>query len=93
MFKIRIKDLVWQDKDRKHIKEKHNITDKEAQQVLLDKNILYVPTYEGRIIAIGKSKKRILCIIITKYSKSKYLIVTAHVADKAQRNAYRKNLN
>jgi len=67
-------------------------SDKEAQQVLLDANAVYEKGRLDRVLVYGRSSRRLLLLVLAKYSKGKYTPVTSRDMTKKERENYRKNL-
>lgn len=83
MTKIKIKTIIWNDWNREHIK-KHNVSVEEAEEA--GKNFKYHRrTKENRFLAVGRSGKRILTLIISRQGLATYYLVTARDADKKER--------
>lgn len=84
MTKIRIEQLVLEEKEKiiEHIK-KHVVTQEEVEY--LSTNIItYKNSYKGRIMFLGRVGKRILAVIVAK-EDNKYHIITARDAGKKER--------
>ena len=89
MTGIKIKEIVWDDWNKEHIK-KHDLTVEEVECAV--SNFLgHKNGNKGRYILIGRSGKRLLSIIIKRIDKCVYYIVTARDSDKKERRiAYGK---
>lgn len=91
MTRIKIKELVWDDFNREHIK-KHNVTVEEAE-VAVKNLIAHKRAKKGKYLALGRSGSRILAII-GKEKTGIYYPATARDADKPERRiVYEKEKN
>lgn len=87
MTKITINELVWDDYNKKHI-EKHNVTEKEISEAGF--NLIYHKRSEinnERYLAIGRSGKRLLTLVIHRIKTGKYYLITARDASRKERRA------
>jgi uncharacterized DUF497 family protein len=83
MTRIVIKKLIWDEWNSEHIK-KHNITIVEVEEAI--KNVLtHIKGNKGKYIAIGRSGKRMISIIIGRESSGVYYPVSARDAAKKER--------
>lgn len=83
MTKIIVKEIVWDDWNREHIK-RHNLSVKEivkASQII----IYHKRTYKGRYLVICRESKRLITIVLKRESKGKYYLITARDASKKER--------
>lgn len=75
MTRIKIKSLVWDAWNLEHI-QKHKISAEEVE--VAGKNLIYHrKTYGGRYLAIGRSKKKLITLILKRKNTGQYYIVTA----------------
>ena len=92
MVKIRVKKIVWDDWNIKHI-EKHKVNSQEIRQVLKSKTKT-LKTYQKRFLVLGQTKKkRLLSIVLASEKKGKYYLVTARNMSKKERRYYHKKKN
>ncbi len=90
MKRITRKLLVWDKWNREHI-QKHNLTPRQAEQVLHDKNQVIQEAHSGRFMVIGKGGKRMLALILNTVGKN-FHVVTARDASKREREHYKNQL-
>ncbi|HBL51839.1 MAG: hypothetical protein A3D24_03745 [Candidatus Blackburnbacteria bacterium RIFCSPHIGHO2_02_FULL_39_13] len=83
MTKIKIEQLIWDKWNTEHIK-KHDVSREEVEEVI-ENVIAHRKGYDGRVILIGRSGKRIISIIIAKEKSGNYYIPTARDADRKER--------
>lgn len=92
MTRVVIEKLVWTEWNKEHIK-KHNITIEEVEAAA-KKQIVHKRGYKGRYIVTGRSRTRIISIIVVRERTKRYLVVTARDADKSERKkVYAKEKN
>lgn len=90
MTKIRLTQLIWDEWNVVYIK-KHKVAIKEAEEAI-SSIVTHRAGYDGRIILIGRSGKRLLALIMSPEEKKKYYIVTARDADRKERRlVYERN--
>ncbi len=83
MTRIKIRELIWNEYNIRHIK-KHNVSVGEAEEVV--KNfIAHKAGKKGRYIAIGRSGKRLISVIVKRKKTGIYYPVTARDAAKEER--------
>lgn len=83
MTNVKVKHLIWDDTNRKHI-EKHNVTVGEVEQA--GKNqLVHQKGKKGRYLIIGRVGSRILTVIINRKGIGIYYPVTARDAAKKER--------
>lgn len=86
MTKIKVKTLVWNEHNLKHIK-RHKIEVEEAKET--GKNLVYHRrTYGGRFLAVGRSKERIITLILSRKGIGEYYLVTARDSNKKERKKF-----
>lgn len=83
MTRIKIKELVWDEYNVEHIK-KHNVTVAQAEEVVKS-FIVHKAGKKGRYIAIGRSGKRLISVIVNRKKTGVYYPVTARDAAKEER--------
>jgi uncharacterized DUF497 family protein len=89
---ISILELVWDSFNEAHIKERHQLTRAEVEEVAYGpaENLKVQSTYGGRFFVTGpKADKRLLVIILASKGPGKYYPVSARPADKKERQEYR----
>lgn len=92
MTKIRIKNIVWDSFNLEHI-QKHSVTVAEVEGVK-NKIIYHRKTDKNRYLAVGRSKDRMITLIIRRLEPTTYFLVTARDASKKERKiAYEKELS
>lgn len=89
MRKVEIAALVWDNWNTGHIR-KHNLTINDVETIFRSDKVLYLSTYEGRIVALGRSGTRLLTVVLAKEENRKYYVVTARDMDKKERGLYRE---
>jgi uncharacterized DUF497 family protein len=83
MTKIKVKSIIWDAYNTKHIK-KHNILIIEAEEA--GKKLIYHKrTYKNRFLVIGKSKNRLITLILDRESVGAYYLVTARDSNRKER--------
>lgn len=83
MTRIIIKKLVWEEYNIEHIK-KHNVNLKELEEAV--KNfIAHKIGKKGRYIAIGRSGKRLISLVIKRKDSGIYYLVTARDSSRKER--------
>lgn len=89
MTKIIIRELVFDEYNREHIK-KHNVT--EIEIVEAGKRLIYHrKTYKGRYLAIGRTDVRLITLIIQREGTGRYFLITARdTSKKERRDVYEK---
>lgn len=88
MLRIRKEDLYWDTINTTHIL-KHDVVREEVEITLKDSKIKYIPGHTSRFLALGRSKKRLLSIVINKQRDGKYYVVSARDMSKRERKIYR----
>ncbi len=83
MTRIQLENLIWDLWNIKHIR-KHNVLQKEVEEAVTN-IIAHRMGYSGRIILIGRSRKRLVSVIISPKGVKTYYLVTARDADKKER--------
>lgn len=83
MTKIKVRTLVWDDWNRKHIK-KHDVNQEEII-ISLDNTSYHKHSHGGRYLSVGRSGKRIITVILRREKSSTYYLVTARDASKKER--------
>lgn len=83
MTRIKVRILIWDEYNLEHIK-KHGI---EIEEVIeTGENLVYHRrTYKDRFLAVGRSGKRIITLILSRKDMGKYYLVTARDSDKKER--------
>lgn len=90
---ISILELVWDSFNEAHIKERHQLTQAEIEEVAYGpaENLKVQCTYGGRFLVTGpKADKRLLVIILASKGPGKYYPVSARPADKKERREYQE---
>lgn len=91
MTRIKVKTLIWDEYNLEHIK-KHRVEVEEAIET--GKNLVYHRrTYKGRFLAVGRSGKRIITLILNRKDIGKYYLVTARDSDKKERKKLHEKEN
>ncbi len=92
MTKIRVKTIIWDGWNIEHIK-KHSVSIRETEEA--GGNIIYHrKTDKNRYLAVGRSKHRMITIIIRRLESTTYFLVSARDASKKERKtAYEKELS
>lgn len=83
MTRIVIKELVWDDWNRKHI-SKHSVSAIEVVEAG-SQLVYHKRTYGKRYLAVGRSKKRLISLVLSREGAGKYYLVTARDAGKTER--------
>ena len=91
MSTIEITSLIWNDRNRAHIK-RHNVNDFEVEEVCHDEKCVIYETYNNRILLTGRVKNnRYITVILSQGDfLGVYYVVTARDANKKERRAYDK---
>jgi len=90
MTRIVIKELIWKENvNLRHIR-KHNVSKEEVEEA--GKNLIYHRKVKRKLfLAVGRSGKRLLAIILVWEQAGKYYVATARDASKKERrDAYEK---
>lgn len=83
MTRIIVRRLVWNEYNRAHVR-KHNVVEYEVE--IAGEHIIYhQKSYAGRYLVIGRSKKRLLALVLKRRSTKSYLVITARDASKKER--------
>lgn len=84
MTRIVIKELVWDEtRNLRHIR-KHNITKDEVEEA--GRNLIYHQQgRKGLYLAVGRSKLRLIFIVLNRESAGRYYLITARDAGKNER--------
>lgn len=83
MTRIKVKSLVWDEWNIRHIK-KHGIDIEEVEKA--GKNLIYHrKTYRNRYLVIGRSKSRSITLILNRKRAGTYYVVTARDASRKER--------
>jgi len=83
MTKIKVKTIIWEEWNIKHIK-KHNIVPSEVTEV--GSSLIYhQKTRKERYIAIGRSGTRLITLILSRKDTGTYYLVTARDSNKKER--------
>ncbi|OGE34019.1 hypothetical protein A3C59_00700 [Candidatus Daviesbacteria bacterium RIFCSPHIGHO2_02_FULL_36_13] len=83
MTRIKIKKLVWDEWNIKHI-EKHNATVREAEEAV--KNfITHIKGKNGRYIAMGRSGTRLMSLVVRRISAGVYYPVSVRDSSRKER--------
>lgn len=92
MTNVRVRKLIWNYVNRKHIKE-HNVSVDQVEEI--GKNQLtHLKGKKGRYLIIGRSGFRMLTVIISRKGQGIYYPVTARdAAKKERRRVYEKEKN
>lgn len=78
---ITINSLIWDKNNREHI-EKHNLTPRQAEQVLHDKNKVLQDAHLGRFMIIGKGGRRMLSLILNEVGKKFYIVTASSLSER-----------
>ncbi len=84
----KIEKIIWDAWNTSHI-AKHGVSMQEVEKALSDLYVVYLPTYNGRILALGRSEMRLLAIILVEESEREFYIITAQDMSKKERKVYR----
>jgi len=92
MTRIRIKGLVWDDWNLRHIK-KHSVEKLEIEETV--ENLYYHKrTYGNRYLLVGRSGSRLIAVVLKRQERTIYYVVTARDASrKERRKVYDKEKN
>ena len=90
MEQLKITELLWDSFNIEHI-GKHNVTVDEVEKALADPNRVFMETYKGRLLGLGRSEKRLIATVLAvDKTTGSYYVVTARDMDKKERQIYRK---
>lgn len=89
MTRIIVKEIVFDDWNRDHIK-KHGVSEDEVMEA--GQSLVYHRrTYKSRYLAIGRSGRRLVAMVLNRKATTKYYLVTARDASsKERRKVYEK---
>lgn len=92
MTRIKIRELVWDDYNREHIK-KHRVSTGEVEEI--GRNFLtHKKGKKNRYLIIGRSGSRILSVVVNRKGTGIYYPVTARDSDRRERRIlYEKERN
>lgn len=83
MTRITVKELIWDEYNRDHIK-KHRVT--ELEVVEAGKRIVYHKrTYKRRYLVVGRSGSTLVAFVIRRKGSKSYYVVTARDASVEER--------
>ena len=83
MTRIKVKELIFDEWNIKHIK-KHKVSPEETLEA--GKYLIYHRrTKEGRYLAIGRSGNRVITLILIRKSQKRYYLITARDSSKKER--------
>lgn len=84
MTRIVVKKLIWvESRNLRHIR-KHNITKDEVEEA--GRNLIYHQQgRRGLYLAVGRSKLRLIFLVLSREGAGKYYLVTARDAGKNER--------
>lgn len=83
MTRIKIKELIWDEYNVKHIK-KHSVSVDEAEEAV--RNVIaHKVGKKGRYIAMGRSRTRLISLIVRRVSSGAYYPVSARDSSKKER--------
>lgn len=83
MTRIKIKTLVWDEWNIEHIK-KHKVKIEEIAEA--GENLFFHrKTKKGRYLVVGKSRRRLITLILNRKDTGKYYLVTAFDSAKKDR--------
>lgn len=90
MEQILITELLWDSFNVEHI-EKHNVKITEIEEALQDEDRVFRETYKERILALGRSSKRLIATVLSlDKATGLHYVITARDMDKKERQIYRK---
>ena len=83
MTKIKVKSIIWEEWNLIHI-QRHSVTKIEVE--IATANIGYhEKANKGRYMIVGRSRNRILSVVVNRISQTTYYVVTARDSDKNER--------
>lgn len=84
MTRIKVKEVIFDEWNITHIR-KHKI--KVEEVIEAGKNLIYHRrTYEDRYLAIGRSGKQLITLILNRKKSGSYYLVTARNSSKKERD-------
>ena len=87
---IEIGSLVWDAWNVEHLK-KHKVSVKEVEEIASFKGKKSLKSYQGRLIILGRTKKkRLLTVVLAKEKQGTYYVVTARDMSKKERRYFLK---
>lgn len=91
MTRIVIRKLIIDTWNLEHIR-KHFVTSDEV--IAVGNNLVYHKrTYQGRYVAIGRSGRRIITMVLSRKGRGEYYLVTARDASKKEKRVvYEKEI-
>jgi uncharacterized DUF497 family protein len=93
MKEISILALVWDSFNEAHIRERHQLTRAEVEEVAYGppENLYARQTYGGRFLVIGpKADRQLMVLILAPKGSGKFYPVSARPADRKERREYRE---
>jgi len=80
--------VVWDDWNTSHIM-RHHVSISEIEKALSDDRAIFLLTYNKRILALARSGKRLLAIVLNEEEKGIFYIITARDMSKKERRVYK----
>ena len=85
---VRIQQVLWDEWNIEHI-SLHGVSSVEVEKALTDPSVVFLPTYNDRILVLGRSGERLLSVVMAKEKEGVFYIVTARDMSKKERSRYR----
>jgi len=84
-----IRQLIWDDWNVEHI-SRHNVVPAEVELSLTDKHAVFLRAKQGRVMVLGRTKKRLITTILNVQSdEGTFYVITARDMSKIERAYYR----
>jgi uncharacterized DUF497 family protein len=85
---IVIRRLIWDDWNIEHI-SRHNVIPAEVELSLSDKHAVFLRAKQGRVMVLGRAKKRLLTTILNAQpEEGAFYVITARDMAKKERAYY-----
>ena len=84
-----VQELIWDDWNVEHI-SRHELVPTEVELALSDKHAIYLKAKQGRVMVLGRAKKRLITTILNaQEEEGVFYVVTARDMSKKERAYYR----
>ncbi len=86
---IVVRQIIWDDWNIEHISQ-HNVVPDEVELSMADEHAVFLRATQGRIVILGRAKKRLITTILNEQSvEGTFYVITARDMSKKERAFYR----
>ena len=85
---VKIHQVLWDEWNIEHI-SLHRVSSVEVEKALSDPRVVFLPTYNDRIVVLGRSGERLLSVVMAEEKEGIFYIVTARDMSIKERGLYR----